>query len=123
MKIICVDDNRIILSEMLSFIREIMPGAGVAGFGNTEDAAAYAEEDGCDVLFTEIELCGKPSGIALARRVQSINPRVNIIFTTVCSESEYAVEVMRIRPSGYLKKVVTEQDVSSSLSSLLYSPQ
>lgn len=120
MKIVCVDDNRIILSRMLSYVRESMPTAEVVGFDNCEKALKHVREQGCDVLFTEIELSGRPSGILLARQVQGINARVNIIFATVCSQQEYAEEVVALRPSGYLTKVVTKQDVQGALQTLLY---
>ena len=120
MKIICVDDNNIILSCILSYVRELLPEADVVGFERPDDAISFADNSGIDVLFTEIEFWGKPTGLALARKLQDKNPRVNIIFATVCSEHEYAEECMKIRPSAYLKKVVTKKDVKKALHNLLY---
>ena len=120
MKVICVDDNRIILSHMLSYVKEKHPEADISGFSDAEGAFSFAKESGCDVLFTEIELGGKPSGLVLARKMQDLNARLNIIFSTVCSQKEYAEEVMALRPSGYLTKVVTRQDVHDALGRLLY---
>ena len=97
-----------------------MTDADVLGFESVDDALSYAKDFGCDILFTEIELYGKPSGIELARSVQRINPTVNIIFTTVCSQSEYAKEVMELRPSGYLTKVVEIEDIRRAMTTLLY---
>lgn len=121
LKIICVDDHKIFLSRMTKQIKDVMPEAEVVGFDNTDEAVAFAGAVGCDVLFTEIELYGKPSGLELARKIQELNSRVNIIFATVCSEKEYAEEVMRLRPSAYLTKVVTRQDIRQALEQLLYS--
>lgn len=120
LKIVCVDDHSIIRDRTIEYIKEIMSGANVLGFENADDALNYAQTFGCDILFTEIELYGKPSGIDLARNMQKLNPRVNIIFTTVCSPNEYAKEVMEIRPSGYLTKVVEIEDIRKAMSELLY---
>ena len=120
MKIICVDDNRIILSRILSYVKERHPEADVSGFADTKNALSFAKKNGCDILFTEIELGGKPSGLVLARQMQSLNPRLNIIFSTVCSQKEYAEEVMALRPSSYLTKVVTKEDREEALGRLLY---
>lgn len=120
LKIICVDDHRIILSHVVADVKELLPDADVVALENAEEAMLFAKAFGCDILFTEIELYGKPSGIELARYVQGLNPKVNIIFTTVCSETEYAGEVMELRPSAYLKKVVTKQDIENALQHLLY---
>lgn len=119
-RVICVDDHPLLLSQMVDYVRSTMKSAVAVGFGNADTALKYAKEFGCDVLFTEIELYGRPEGLSLARQMQEHNPRVNIVFTTVCSESEYAEEVVRIRPSGYLTKVVTEKDVKGALDNLLY---
>ena len=120
LKIVCVDDHSIIRDRTIEYIKEIITDANVLGFENVDDALSYAETSGCDILFTEIELYGKPSGIDLARNIQKLNPRVNIIFTTVCSPNEYAKEVMEIRPSGYLTKVVEIEDIRKAMSELLY---
>lgn len=120
LKILCVDDHSIIRDRTIEYIKDIIADADVLGFENVDDALSYAQISGCDILFTEIELYGKPSGIDLARNMQKLNPRLNIIFTTVCSPNEYAKEVMEIRPSGYLTKVVEIEDIRKAMNELLY---
>ena len=44
-----------------------------------------------------------------------------LLHLTVCSPNEYAKEVMEIRPSGYLTKVVEIEDIRKAMSELLYS--
>lgn len=120
LRVICLDDHKIILARTTEYVRDVLPNADVVSFESADSAVAFAEEVGCDVLFTEIELYGKPTGIEVARQLQSANPRVNIIFTTVCSEQEYAGEVMELRPSAYLKKVFTRQDIQNAVDHLLH---
>ena len=49
-----------------------------------DQALAFAEAEGCDVVLTEIELwTERLGGIRLAKAVTEINPRVSIIFVTV----------------------------------------
>lgn len=121
LKVVCVDDQAIIRDRTIKYIKEISTTADVFGFESVDEAMSFVREAGCDILFTEIELYGKPSGIELARNMQKLNPKVNIIFTTVCSPNEYAKEVMEIRPSGYLTKVVEIEDIRRAMNSLLYS--
>jgi YesN/AraC family two-component response regulator len=71
-------------------------------------------------LISEIELCGT-DGLTLAKKVKKVNPRVNIIFLTVCDEKEYAKEVLRIKPSGYLLKPAKKEQLALELNSLRYS--
>ena len=86
----------------------------------TEDAALnYAETKGCDVLLCEINP-PKLEGLFLAEKIKKINPKVNIIFVTVCSESEHAKEVLRLKPSGYLTKEATDIQLLEELQNLRY---
>jgi DNA-binding NarL/FixJ family response regulator len=59
-------------------------------------------------------------GLFLAEKVKSINPRVNIIFVTVCSENEHAKTVMKLKPSGYLTKEATSTQILEELRDLRY---
>ena len=71
------------------------------------------------MLLCEIELYGQ-SGMLLAEEIQRLNPRVNIIFVTVCSEKEHAREVLRLKPSGYLTKPATREQIVRELRELRY---
>jgi two-component system response regulator YesN len=84
------------------------------------EALDFVKDNGCDVLITEIEMDGI-GGLILARNVQKQNPKVNIIFLTVCDAKEHAREVFNIRPSGYLLKPATKEQLEYELNHLRYS--
>ena len=84
-----------------------------------ESALDYAKKRGCDVLLCEINP-PRLEGLFLAEKIQKINPKVNIIFVTVCSENEHAKAVMRLKPSGYLTKEATSEQLLEELPSLRY---
>jgi YesN/AraC family two-component response regulator len=88
-------------------------------FSNADEAHVFAKENGCDVLISEIELCGV-DGLTLAKRVKKLNPKVNIIFLTVCDEKEHAREVFSIKPSGYLLKPAKKEQLELELNNLRY---
>ena len=119
MTIICVDDHPIMLKGLLKIIQELVPNANIAAYSNADEAMAFASEQGCDVLISEIELAGV-DGLTLAKRMKKLNPQVNIIFNTVCDEREYAKEVMRIKPSGYLVKPARQEQLAYELNNLRY---
>ena len=119
MTIVCVDDHPVMLKGLLKSIRQLLPDAVVEAFANAEDAMGFAREKGCDVLISEIELAGV-DGLALAQRMKDLNPRVNIIFLTVCDEKEHAKEVMQIKPSGYLVKPAQREQLAFELNHLRY---
>ena len=119
MTVVCVDDHPIMLSGLSKNIRQLLPDAGIATFEQADDALNFAREKGCDVLISEIELYGT-SGLTLAKEMKKINPRVNIIFLTVCDEKEHAREVLMIKPSGYLVKPANTEQLENELKNLRY---
>jgi YesN/AraC family two-component response regulator len=119
MTIVCVDDHSVMLKGTKRSVEQILPDASIAAFTNADDALAYAKENGCDILISEIELCGV-DGLTLAKSVKKMNPKVNIIFLTVCDEREHAKEVFKIKPSGYILKPAKKEQLESELHNLRY---
>lgn len=119
MKILCIDDHPAVLDTLVKELNTIVPTASVWPFRDTVTALEFVEENGCDVLFCEIDLYNS-DGIVFAEKVQNLNPRVNIIFTTVCEERERAKDVIRLRPSGYITKPYSRDQLIRELSNLRY---
>ena len=119
MIIVCVDNTPIMLQSLKEDAGKAYPNANVQTFLAEEPALAYVQQFGCDVLICEINP-PRLGGLFLAEKVKNSNPRVNIIFVTVCSESEHAKEVMRLKPSGYLTKEATSAQIQEELQNLRY---
>ena len=119
MTIVCVDNTPIMLQSLKESADKAYPYANVQTFLTAESALDYVEKFGCDVLLCEIEP-PRLEGLFLAEKVKKINPKVNIIFVTVCSESEYAKEVIRLKTSGYLTKEATGAQILDELRNLRY---
>lgn len=119
MTIVCVDDHRIMLNGLASNIRQLLPKANIGACKSADEALDFTNENGCDILISEIELCGT-DGLTLAKKIKKINPKVNIIFLTVCDEKEHAKEVLNIKPSGYLVKPAKKEQLEAELKNLRY---
>ena len=119
MTIVCVDNTPIMLQSLKENADKAYPCADVQTFLSAEPALDYAEKSGCDILLCEINP-PRLEGLFLAEKVKKINPKVNIIFVTVCSESEHAKVVMRLKPSGYLTKEATSAQILEELQNLRY---
>ena len=119
MTVVCVDDHPIMLQGLSQSVEQILPDASIAAFANADAALTFVRENGCDILISEIELCGL-DGLTLAKRVKKINSKVNIIFLTVCDEKEHAKEVLKIKPSGYLLKPAPKEQLETELKNLRY---
>lgn len=119
MTIVCMDNTPIMLQFLKENARKAYPDADVQAFLCADAAWKHAETFGCDVLLCEINP-PRLEGLFLAEKIQKINPRVNIIFVTVCSENEHAKAVMRLKPSGYLTKEATGAQIQEELRNLRY---
>ena len=119
MTIVCVDNTPIMLQSLKESAQNAYPDANVRTFLTEEPALEYAGKYGCDVLLCEINP-PRLEGLFLAEKIKKYNPRVNIIFVTVCSESEHAKAVMRLKPSGYLTKEATSAQIQEELLNLRY---
>lgn len=119
MKIICVDNTPVLLQFLTENASNAYPDADIQAFGTENVAFEYAKSFGCDILLCDINP-PRLEGLTLAEKIKNLNPRVNIIFFTVCSEGEHATEVMRLKPSGYLTKEATSGEILEELKNLRY---
>ena len=104
MTIVCVDDHPIMLGGLMKNVRQLLPDASVAAFTNADAAVGFTKENGCDVLISEIELCGT-DGLTLAEvrrhtgRSHQIRVQMNAIGTPVYGDMRYGGEKAK---KGYL---------------------
>ena len=118
---ICVDESRLALAGLRRRTQRIVPDARVYACRSPDKAVELAEEYGCDVLITGIDMgeYGR-EGISLAEKVKQRNPRVNIIFVTVCDEQDCAKDFVRLRASGYIRKPYEAQELAEEFANLRY---
>ena len=121
MKVLCVERDIFQLGKMKREVGKIAPDARVLTCRDPDRAAALAKAEGCDVLLTGIDMGGgKYEGIDLAQAIKEINPRVNIIFVTVCDEREHARDIFKLHASGYVRKPYTPEQLAREFADLRY---
>ena len=124
MNVLCVDRSPLGLMDLKRKTHAACPGAVIHAVRDPERALVLAEKEGCDVLLTEIDLGRKRrEGLDFARRMQEINPKVNIIFITGYSEAEYARDIIQMRASGFVQKPFPKQRLAEEFSHLRYDAQ
>ena len=115
--VIMVDDSKIILSEGLAVLGEVMPHATITGFIWPTEAIEYAKMNRVPLAFLDIEL-GTANGLDLSRTLLEINPRTNIVFLT--AYADYSLDAWKTEASGFLLKPLTAEDVKEQLKKLRY---
>ncbi len=115
--VIMVDDSRIILSDGLAVLEEVMPNATVTGFIWPQEAIDYAKANRVALAILDIEL-GTASGLELCRTLLEINPRTKVVFLT--AYPDYSLEAWKTEASGFLVKPLTAENVREELKKLRY---
>ena len=116
-KIILVEDVPIILQGLVRTVREELPGAEVCGFRTGAEALEYARANRVAVAFLDIELSGE-NGINLAKQLQEIEGRTNIVYLTC--HTEYAQEALDTYCSGYILKPLTPEKLHREIDNLRF---
>ena len=117
MRILCVDDEPLMLKMLEMAIKEAKPDADITAHKKQADLLNDAKENGCDIAFLDIHMRGM-NGVELAKELKGVNPKMNIIFVT--GYSEYAGEAMSLHASGYIMKPVTKEKIEHELSDLRF---
>ena len=121
MRILCVERDFFALRHMKRELPKIVPEAEIHYCRDPDKALTLAGDGGCDILLTGIDMgAAKNEGVTLAQGIKAINPRVNIIFVTVCEEREYARELVRLRVSGYVRKPYEPSQLAEEFANLRY---
>lgn len=112
MKIVCVDDERLLMEDTVALCQTLEQADDVKGFTKPADALRHLEEEGADVALLDIDMPGM-SGIELGRAIRKRWPRMQIIFLT--GYPQYALEAYEAHPSGYLLKPVKRDRLAAEI--------
>ena len=115
--IIIVDDEKIILSDSLTVLDEVMPAATIRGFIWPQEAIEYARMNQVALAILDIEL-GTASGLDLCQMLLDINPHTNVVYLTAFPD--YALPAWGSKACGFIVKPLTPEKVRSQLEKLRY---
>lgn len=112
MKVICVDDEPMVLEETKKLLNQQLDVEEAVGFSAPDEALDWLRTNQPDAAFLDINM-GRMNGLELARRIREQYHDCAIVFIT--GYSEYAVEAFALRADGYLLKPATAEEVRCEL--------
>jgi transcriptional regulator with XRE-family HTH domain len=115
--IIMVDDSRVLLTDGLSVLEEVIPNATITGFIWPQEALDYAKMNPVALAILDIEL-GSASGLDLCHSLLEINPRTNVIYLT--AYPDYSLDAWDTSACGFMVKPLTPESVLKQLDKLRY---
>lgn len=115
--VIMVEDSKVILTEGLTILGDVMPNATITGFIWPLEAIEYAKSNRIALAVLDIEL-GTASGLDLCRTLLEINPHTNVVFLT--AYPDYSLDAWNTDACGFMVKPLTQESVREQLKKLRY---
>ena len=116
MKVICLDDEKIILQGMILNCKKIDKITDVIGFSDFESLKEYLKNNTADVIFSDINM-PDVNGIDVATYLRENHPEINVCFTT--GYTEYTNQAIRANAKGYLLKPISKEMIEEQINYFL----
>lgn len=112
MNVICVDDEKPILENFKSKVKDIPENIHLELFQSPKAALEWVELHPTDVAFVDMEM-PQMNGIELATELKKLDRDIRIIFVT--AYEQYALDAFRVDALGYLLKPYTKEEIRHEL--------
>jgi DNA-binding NarL/FixJ family response regulator len=119
MKIVIVEDNRLILENLRLLLNGEAGITVVGAFGSAEEALPELANCAPDVMLVDLDLPGI-SGIELTRRSKARSPELDIMAYTIFEDRETVFSAIKAGASGYILKGSSPRELVESLNSLFH---
>ena len=120
MKIIILDNHKLIIAEIKRQVLSVLPKAECTCFTKQREAIEYVRKNHVDAALLDIDMPGL-NGIEVAELMCRINPRLNIIFVT--GYPEYALQAFSVPVSDFIVKPVSEDALKATFNKLRFPPE
>ena len=120
MKIIILDNHKLIIAEIKRQVLSVLPKAECTCFTKQREAIEYVKKNHVDAALLDIDMPGL-NGIEVAELMCRINPRLNIIFVT--GYPEYALQAFSVPVSDFIVKPVSEDALKATFQKLRFPPE
>jgi DNA-binding LytR/AlgR family response regulator len=119
-KRILVVENEIIIADNICFNLEELGYEPLEFVLSFDDAIKTIEKEKIDLAILDINISGSKTGIDIAREINSSH-NFPFIFLTSNSDSATVKEAIQVRPSAYLVKPFTKEELYSAIELALFS--
>ena len=101
MRIVCVDDEPLVLDDVMSVCKDLPIDISVNGFTDAYEVLKWIRSNPVDIALLDIDM-PQMNGITLAAQIKKIKPDMVILFLT--AYKEFAFDAFQVHPNGYLLK-------------------
>lgn len=116
MRVICVDDERLLMEDTVALCLEIDGIDEAKGFTQPKEALRYLEHERVDAALLDIDMPGM-NGIDLAAAIKEKWPDTAIFFLT--GYPQYALDAFEVHANCYLLKPIKKQKLEAEFRYLI----
>lgn len=114
MRILLVDDHKIVRDGLKQILTAYYPSAIVEEGSDAEEAFQKIRSTEFDVIICDLTMPGR-SGIDVVKQVKELHPKVPVIILTMNPEEQYAIRAFKAGASGYLNKTSGAQEIINAI--------
>lgn len=112
MRVICVDDEELILKNFEMKVKDFSEITSLHLFLDGKSALEWVENNPVDTAFLDMEMSGM-NGIELAKKLKQIDENIRIIFVTAFEQ--YVLDAFGVDALGYVLKPYTKEEIYNEL--------
>lgn len=117
MKVIYVDDEKVLLENFALTVKDLSRIDELHTFNKSKEALNFVKENPVDVAFLDIEM-PEMNGMTLAKELQKVDENIRIVFVT--AYENYALQAFWVDAIGYLLKPYCVTDIEKALDKAFY---
>lgn len=117
-KIVLVDDHRIVLDGLVSLLESDPDFEISAALGSGEEVLEFVKKDPPDILLTDYSLPGI-SGLELTRVIKREYPKIKVVALSMHDEAHLVKGILKEGVDGYLLKNIQQFELKNALKQII----
>lgn len=117
-KIVLVDDHRIVLDGLVSLLESDPDFEISAALGSGEEVLEFIKKDPPDILLTDYSLPGI-SGLELTRVIKREYPKIKVVALSMHDEAHLVKGILKEGVDGYLLKNIQQFELKNALKQII----
>lgn len=103
MRVLIVDDHKILRRGLSEVIEEEFPQADIGEADNSQTAIELTHTATWDLVLLDINIPGR-NGLEVLQEIKHVAPQVPVLVISAYAEEDFAIRALKLRASGYLTK-------------------
>lgn len=118
MKVLIVDDHKIVRSGLRQVIAEHYPGTAFGEAGTSQEALQLLHRQTWELVLLDVNIPGR-SGLEVLEEVKRLWPETPVLVISAYPEAEFAMRALKLRAAGYLTKGQAADELGAAMKKAL----